>query len=396
MQAVTDELTHTPGSRPDHGQYWTFQFAGWGAMALLSYLSLTVWYNPGEFAPIVHTVWQSLLGILVSHPLRWIATRTWQRSIRSRIVFNGLAVLAASMVWTVLRISTFTWLTGEVIPFEDWGGWSFASVIVFGAWSFCYHAIKYYRLSAEQRRLAVEAQNNALRARAHAQHESFKRLEAEKHYKEAQLRMLKYQLNPHFFLNALNSVSALVMREDKKAAMDMLARIGDFLRVSLSDPEGIQHTLEEEIDALNLYLSIEKIRFGERLQTRFDVDPRTRNALIPRLLLQPLFENAIKYAVGGQSGPATISFAARREGNELVLEICDDGPGLTAIADQADRHGIGLENVRQRLKSAFGERFSLEISEVAPSGLRAEIRIDDRASASTASGVTPGATARAG
>ncbi len=375
MQAGTQEAVAHARDPSGDRQYWTFQFAGWGAMALLSYLSLTVWYNPGQLAPILHTILQSLLGVVVSHPLRWIATKSWYRPFENRVLINGAAVIAASLVWTGLRITTFTWLTGEVIPFQDWGGWAFASVIVFGAWSFCYHAIKYYRLSSEQRRLAAEAQTAALRAQARAQQENFKRLEAEKLFKESQLRMLKYQLNPHFFLNALNSVSALVMRGDKQGAMEMLARIGDFLRVSLDDPEEVQHTLDEELDALSLYLSIEKVRFGERLQTQFDIDEAARHVLLPNLLLQPIFENAIKFAVSEKREPTLVTLSAAMEGDGLVLRVSDDGPGMGDEADRSESMGIGLTNVRQRLESSFGDRATLTLSNAEPTGLVVEIRI---------------------
>jgi hypothetical protein len=159
MQIQLSDQSLVDRRQAENRQYWTFQLAGWSAMALLSYLSLTAWYNPGQIAPIVHTLLQSLLGILVSHPLRWIATTSWQYPIRFRILLNGAGVIGASVIWTSLRITTFTWLTGETIPIEDWGGWEFASVIVFGAWSFCYHAIKYYRQSLEQRQLAVARQS---------------------------------------------------------------------------------------------------------------------------------------------------------------------------------------------------------------------------------------------
>lgn len=388
MYVQAENRIETGQNKPEDRQYWTFQFAGWGAMALLSYLSLTVWYNPGQLAPILHTLLQSLLGVVVSHPLRWIATKSWQESFELRALLNGAAVIAASLVWTGMRITTFTWLTGEVIPFQDWGGWAFASVIVFGAWSFCYHAIKYYRLSSEQRRLAAEAQTAALRAQTQAQHESFKRLEAEKLFKETQLRMLKYQLNPHFFLNALNSVSALVMRGDKQGAMEMLARIGDFLRVSLDDPEEVQHTLDEELEALSLYLSIEKVRFGERLQTRFDIDDAARGILLPNLLLQPIFENAVKFAVSEKREPTKIALSAVVEQGDLILRIIDDGPGIGTDDNTTDKMGIGLANVRQRLESTFGNRFEFSLRNAAPTGLEVEIRVCEAAlkpMASTAS-----------
>jgi len=351
-------------------QYWLFQFAGWSAMALLSYLSLTIWYNPGELAPAVHTVLQSLMGIVVSHPLRWVARRSWGAPIGRRVLANGSGVLVAALVWTALRMIAFTWLTGERIPPADWGGWINASVIVFGAWSFSYHAVKYNRQWFIQRQVATQAQNAALKAHAEAQQESMKRLEAEKLFRESQLRMLKYQLNPHFFLNALNSVSSLVQRGDKTGAIDMLARIGDFLRVSLDQPEEIQHTLREELLALDLYLGIEKVRFGDRLQTVFNIEPAARDAALPSLLLQPLFENSIKYAVSQRRAPTEVRLDARIRDGMLHLKVSDDGPGLGDVASALEAHesGIGLVNVRQRLQSAYGTRATFEMANRSPNG----------------------------
>jgi len=363
---------------PSHTrQYWTFQIAGWSAMALLSYLSLTVWYNPGEFAPAVHTLLQSALGIVISHPLRSVGKRLWQAPIATRIALNALAVIVASLIWSALRIQTFTWLTEEEIPVADYGGWVFASVIVFGAWSFCYHAFRYYRQSLEQRRLATEAQNAALRAQAKAQHESFKRLEAEKLFRDSQLRMLKYQLNPHFFLNALNSVSSLVRKGESDDAMRMLARIGDFLRLSLADPEQVHHPLADELDALETYLDIERVRFGDRLRTEFDVAPDTLDATVPSFLLQPIFENAIKHAVGVSLAPTTIRLKTHSAEAHLCITVTDDGPGLNATKPPVTGEGgIGLLNVHQRLQSAYGEGFDLRLEDVsADGGLRVAIRI---------------------
>lgn len=357
-------------------QYWSFQIAGWSAMALLSYLSLTVWYNPGEVAPALHTVLQSALGIVVSHPLRTIGKRLWQAPIAARVALNALAVILASLAWSALRIRTFTWLTGEEIPPSDYGGWIFASVIVFGAWSFCYHAFRYYRQSLEQRRLAAEAQNTALLAQTRAQQESFKRLEAEKLFRESQLRMLKYQLNPHFFLNALNSVSSLVRKGHSEDAMQMLARIGDFLRLSLADPEEVHHPLADELDALETYLDIERIRFGDRLRTQFDIAPEALHASVPSFLLQPLFENAIKHGVGKSLEPVTISLQTRIRDGLLHINIVDDGPGLPEGYDtDAGRGGIGLLNVRQRLESAYDKDFALELTRSDTGGVAISIRL---------------------
>lgn len=359
-------------------QYWLFQIAGWSAMALLSYLSLTVWYNPGQLAPVLHTILQSVLGIFVSHPLRWVASGTWNMPLVPRIVINALSVVTASLVWTLLRLYSFTWLTGEPIPLADWGGWMFASVIVFGAWSFCYYALKYYQHWIREHQLAVEAQNTALRANEVAQRETLRRLEAEKLFRDTQLRMLKYQLNPHFLFNALNSVSWLVRKGDSGGATDMIARIGDYLRVTLDPSDEMLHTLDDELETLELYLSIEKVRFGDRLQISIEVDEAARRVTVPSLLLQPLFENSIKFAVSRTVDPVTISLEARIQRNRLTLTIRDDGPGTGATDDAPSEdgpRGIGLLNVKERLLSAYVADFQFTHGASHPNGFTVEIDI---------------------
>lgn len=359
-------------------QYWLFQVAGWTALAVFSVLSLNIWYTPGEFAPLVHSALQSVVGILISHPLRYVARRTWTLNISTRAFINIVAVLVAAGFWTIWRVTSFTWLTGEVIELSDWGGWINLSVIVFVAWSVSYHALKYYRLSIEQRQIAAEAQTLALKAQAEAQHENLKRLEAETLFRESQLRMLKYQLNPHFFLNALNSVSALVQRGKDTDAMEMLARIGDFLRVSLDDDGDLFHSLEEEIDAIETYLGIEKIRFGDRLATEFDIAAKVKNMQLPVLLLQPLFENAIKHAVSKRTSQTTLSFSATQGANGVTLTLADDGPGLTDVEEEAlaSKQSIGLANVRKRLTSTFGDKAEFHYGKGQQGGFEVSITIE--------------------
>ncbi len=363
------------GMESNARQYWLFQVAGWSAMGLLSYLSLTLWYNPGQLAPVIHTVLQSVLGIFVSHPLRWVASGTWNMPMVRRVIINSIAVLTASLVWTLLRLYSFPWLTGEPIPLSDWGGWMFASIVVFGAWTFCYYALKYYRHWIMEHQRAVEAQNEALRASEIAQRETLRRLEAEKLIRDTQLRMLKYQLNPHFLFNALNSVSWLVRKGDAPGATDMLAKIGNYLRVTLDHSDEIQHTLEEELETLDLYLGIEKVRFGDRLNISLDVEDRVREAAVPSLLLQPLFENSIKFAVSRTVEPTTIHLDAKLVDGRLHLQVRDNGPGALLPADNQNEEpqGIGLLNVEQRLQSAFGDECEISFDRLQPNGFVVDI-----------------------
>lgn len=360
-------------------QYWLFQVGGWSALTVFNYVSLTLWYNPGEWYPALHTALQSVIGLFLSHPLRYVARQSWGSPIARRITINVAAVLAASLLWTALRLETFIWLTGEEVDFDDWGGWVFASVIVFAAWSLCYHALRYYREWTEQRELAIRAQNTALKAKTQAQKESIRRLHAESAVRESKLLMLKYQLSPHFFLNALNSVTSLVQKDKKKEAVEMLARIGDFLRSSLYSDGAPEHTLHDEIDILRQYIDIEKVRFGDRLNIEFAVSEDAKAVVIPNLLLQPLIENSIKHAVSRSLSTTTIRLKATLDNSKQRLDIVlsDTGPGADAQMPKtsAESAGIGLKNVEERLRSAYGDDYALAIESSYGKGLTVRLSI---------------------
>ncbi|MEM6912717.1 MAG: histidine kinase [Pseudomonadota bacterium] len=344
-------------------QYWLFQTIGWSALAMLTYLSLTLWYNPGQWTPAAHTVLQSVLGLMVSHPLRWVAQTQWSAPLSRRMMLIALAVIVAALVWTALRLTTFTWLTGERVDAADWGGWFNASVIVYGSWSFCYHALKYYRQWLEEHERLLKAEKAALAASAKAQEETLKRLETESLFRESQLRMLKYQLNPHFLFNALNSVTAMVRKHDSAKAIEMLGRVGDFLRTSLEQDDALQHPLRDELAVSELYLSIEKARFGDRLLTDFEASEEALDVPVPSFILQPLFENALKYAVGQSLEPTTVRLLAWIDEGWLEIRLSDTGAaGHEPSYDKKASTGIGLQNVEARLKSSYGQdyRFALE------------------------------------
>jgi len=365
-----DPVANLPG-------YWVFQIAGWLAFALLSILSLNVWYNPGELAPALHSVVQSLIGIFISHPLRAVARRTWNIPSLPRIAINAAAILAASQIWTVLRLIAFTNMTGLPIGAEDWGGWIFGSLTVFGSWAFCYHAIKYYRQWLEAHELSIKAQNATLAAEALAERENAKRLQAEGLAHEAKLRMLNYQLNPHFLFNALNSVTALVKRDDQDGAVEMLSRISEFLRASLEESETFQHQLRDEIEIIEHYLAIEKVRFGDRLDVVFDISNAAADVEIPSLLLQPLIENNIKHAVGKSLSRTTIRIKASVEDGRLCINLSDSGAHdvRKKPATTTPSPGIGLKNVEERLQSVYGEDYDFHTTRSEDGGYHASINI---------------------
>ena len=210
---------------------------------------------------------------------------------------------------------------------------------------------------------------NAEQARAAERREGEYRRAA----KASELRSLRYQVNPHFLFNTLNSLSALVMTGKDAAAEKMIQTLSAFYRRSLAeDPTG-DIALEAEVALQRAYLEIEAVRFPERLRTRFDLPAELEHACVPGLILQPLVENSVRYAVAATARPVTVAIAAREEAGQLVLEVSDDGPALPEDGEHG--FGIGLANVRDRLAVSYGEAASLVSGPGESGGWRSVIRL---------------------
>jgi len=190
--------------------------------------------------------------------------------------------------------------------------------------------------------------------------------------KASELRSLRYQVNPHFLFNTLNSLSALVMTGKTESAERMIQTMSRFYRHSLADDPTNDVYLEDEFDLQKLYLDIEKVRFPDRLESVFDLPDDLQKARVPGMILQPLVENSVKYAVSAVSRPIVITVAAREEFDRLVVTVSDDGPGVPDGAPHG--FGIGLANVRDRLEARFGPDIAFT-SDPTPDGYKTEIRI---------------------
>lgn len=177
--------------------------------------------------------------------------------------------------------------------------------------------------------------------------------------KAAELRSLRYQVNPHFLFNTLNSLSALVLTGKTAAAEQMIQSIATFYRTSLTGDATVDVPLSDEVRLQELYLEVEAVRFPERLKTLIEVPDALHSACVPGLILQPLVENAVKHAVAATMRPVTIRIAARAERERLSITVIDDGPGKSLNEDGC---GIGLTNVRDRLRARFGDAATMDIS----------------------------------
>jgi two-component system, LytTR family, sensor kinase len=194
---------------------------------------------------------------------------------------------------------------------------------------------------------------------------------------DAELRSLRYQVNPHFLFNTLNSLSSLVIKGDNAKAEAMIQSLSGFYRTSLSSDPLEDVTLAEEVELQQRYLEIEGVRYPKRLQTVIDIPAELENTKVPGMILQPLVENAIKYGISRTNRPVTVTIAARRLGNATQISVTDDGEKLKSKGKDLTGNGIGLVNVRDRIEARYGERGRLVAGPGSEGGFAATITIAD-------------------
>jgi two-component system, LytTR family, sensor kinase len=316
--------------------FWNLHAAGWAGVTAL--YAVTVIANNQPLSRLIEVLISTLTGfsisLLMSVVFRYVINQrplvTWGTTVA--VVFSATLLYAYIDTWVLQTIRE----GADETPFAQlMVAALFRDGLLLGGWSALYFAINYF-------------------VRAEEQADQLIRLEAAA--TSAQLTMLRYQLNPHFLFNTLNSISTLVMLKQTDQANAMLSRLSSFLRFTLINEAEAKVTLAQEIDTLKSYLDIEKMRFEERLRTEFNVDADVSEALVPSLFLQPLVENAIKYAVTPQEEGADISIIAQRAGDRVRIIVSDTGPGLqAAVPNPKLSTGVGMANTRERLIQAYGE-----------------------------------------
>ena len=341
----------------DNALYWSLQLFGWTGISLLTYLSLSVPYDQYELAYLAHNISQSVVGLVLSIPLRPIFRTVWNWAFLPRmVVVLGAAILVA-LAWAALRLTLFMLMTGERGLWPDFGGWLFPSMFVFFTWAALYHGIKYYQMLQREREAL-------LRIESLQRQEAFKLAQVEADARNAQLALLRYQLNPHFLFNTLNSVNALVSKGDAGKATKMINKLSEFFRHSLRAEPETEVTVAEEVATTELYLDIEKTRFADRLTVEIRIAESAKSRLVPSMILQPLVENALKHAIGvSENGGQIRILASEADSGALQVRVEDSGPeGSDLQADQRPPGAsVGLDNTRARLHAFYGDGGRLKI-----------------------------------
>jgi sensor histidine kinase YesM len=313
--------------------FWMLQTAGWTGYFILR--SLSGFANAMGAIWIVHTALLTATG----YSLTLLMGSVFRRLIAMRPIFT----LVLSLLVVVLSSATFsiieTWSVATFLKpgLRPVGVAYFGAILLnfalLAAWAALYYGINYFLLLEDEIKQREKLEGQA---------------------STAQLAMLRYQLNPHFLFNTLNSISTLVLLKQTERANAMLARLSSFLRYTLANEPTAKVTLAQEVETLKLYLEIEKMRFEDRLRPHFKIESETIGARLPSLLLQPLIENAIKYAVTPSENGADIWLTAHREGQAVRIEVADNGTGEGSDLSASPSTGVGLANIRDRLTQAYG------------------------------------------
>ncbi len=346
--------------------FWILQLAGWGGAFLLRTVNLVANSLPYNqlLLIVVTTITGFSISLVLSVVYRQLIGRTpivtWGGTAIALFIavtiYAGIEAWVQDLYYSGTRETTFA---------QRFIGIIYIPLTLLGGWSALYYAINFF--------LTLERQADRL-----------ERLEVQA--TAAQLAMLRYQLNPHFLFNTLNSISTLVLLKQTEPANAMLTRLSSFLRHTLIAEPGSQVSLGQEVETLQLYLDIERMRFEERLRTDFDIEDAAMEACLPAMLLQPLIENAVKYAVSPQEEGACISLSARVVGERLRIAIEDTGPGIDGPMQRSMLEhmpensrpvstGVGLANIRNRLMQGYGDDHLFEAGSKPSGGFRVLIEI---------------------
>jgi hypothetical protein len=331
-------------------RFWKVQFLGWLAYAIAGYvLSLPGMAGGGlerHLSVLQFKGARSAVGLALSVGMTFVFTRLWTRR-PSAWVLGGVGVVMAGLLSAVWLAALRGLLGSRPIIHAGFAHEMLNYIIVLMAWSGLFLSYAY--------RLDLEAERErSLRALSLAS--------------ESRWQMLRYQVNPHFLFNALNSIRALV-DEDPGRARNMITELADFFRYSLLETQARDVPLGDELRAIQSYLTIQRIRFEDRLRVTVEVEPRAEQVRLPGFLIHPLVENAVKHGLDARKGPVELRIRAALVGEVLDVEVANTGvlrsAPLHPVGGQGGVQGTGtgLANIRERLAHAFPGRHRFELRE---------------------------------
>ena len=341
--------------------FWILNISGWGGYAVLNYL-IGIAAHDKATDYIGPSLMYAVGGLVITYGLRTIYKAAWDLRPAINLLICGIGALVAAVIFAGFKSFAYMHLyeqfsVGDFPISEYFYSWEVTlSVYVIGTWSGLYFGIKNYRLVQLQREQVLKATSIA---------------------HEAQLRTLRHQLNPHFLFNTLNAISTLVLESENDTADRMLTRLSAFLRSTLDRDPMQKVTLQAEVEALDLYLDLERLRFDDRLQINLEIEEAAFRSLVPSMILQPLIENAVRHATTVSEAGGLITISGRIEDDMLCLSVADEGPGVANLGNLSIRNksGVGLVNTRERLQVLYGDEHRFSAKDAPPQGLIVEMCI---------------------
>jgi len=340
-------------------QFWALQLLGWTGWVSLFFIRDVYWGQP--FERIFLLIIDAAAGFVLTTGLRYFYHAIWEKPVIVRVIGTLVGSYLVAATWQPFKNFAQYLYYDDFRAVEEYGygayfggllGYSYFLIL---GWSALYFGLKFYRLLQEAQQRSVKAESMA---------------------HEAQLRMLRYQLNPHFLFNTLNAISTLILEQNTSVANQMVSKLSNFLRYSLDKDPMQKVDLDHEISTMKLYLEIEQVRFEDRLKVVINVTDEASKALVPSLILQPLVENAIKYAIASRIEGGTITINAKKYAGDLLIEVIDDGPGIDIKPGEVPAFGgVGIVNTRERLAELYGASHSCKFLPSLPHGLQIEIRL---------------------
>jgi sensor histidine kinase YesM len=346
-----------------YSQFWWYTGIFWGVLAIISYVQSTmVWLLSGQQVMhisesvqwfITYLLWLGLTPFILYSAQRFsirpmAGPCVWPKTIAIHVFIASALVLLVSVIsFELVRplhaLETGRWMSHKTIWL--WFFYSYSCyVVTYLLVVVGYNIISYtahYQALKEQN-LKYELNNEQLKTQLTS----------------AQLQSLKMQLNPHFLFNTHHAIVSLMLQNENRKAIDMVTALSDMLRGVLAHQDKNFLTLRDELTLTQQYLSIQQIRFQDRLQIEYDIDPATEHCPVPQLLLQPLVENAVTHGVSSMTSGAFIRISTSKQGDKIQITVFDNGIGKSRSEVRRNGRsssGLGLNNTRQRLKQAYGE-----------------------------------------
>ncbi|MCJ8319565.1 MAG: histidine kinase [Colwellia sp.] len=351
-------------SKQSH-QFWTLQVAGWLGYAVFVFAAIIrPQFDDVNFnfsGQLINLIIETMCGFFLSY-LQWLfIQKVVHLPLKITLLLSFISAAFLGLLYNIIKLSVYKVIVYQQQWNEAWnmlefGGWLLFSLTTMFAWTSIFFIMLYNTKLQKEHEMLLRAQTSA---------------------KDAQLQMLRYQLNPHFMFNTMNAISTLIYKYENDKANEMLDKLCEFFRYTLDQNEKSQTTLQKELELLDLYVSIEKVRFVERLTINMDISENVLDCQVPSMLLQPLVENSIKYAIEPRKKAGFITISAKKVNERVLIDVIDNGNGNNEKVTHGlgNGLGIGMSNTKARLDAMFNGDYEFNIANNNDNGTTVTISI---------------------